>query len=176
MLGKSFDKNIWWLRCSFRWFYVLKKNRRERRTSRIPYRGHVVDKIKPPIKPSHRHRPRASSPKTIPRSVKIISKYKTVTECFLLNVTTLSYRPPKRMWEVNDWGGVPCDHYPWCIAPHCTDAWTCDLNVQAPPTSDNWWPSPENCSNFRIYYPSPFPLVLTAGGCWSTYRQRKLLS
>ena len=51
-------------------------------------------------------------------------------------------------------GGSSCEHYPWCIGPHCT----------GPPASDFWWPRLETCSNLLTWGP---PLVLTSGGyCW----------
>ena len=58
--------------------------------------------------------------------------------------------------------GSPCDHYPWCIGPHCRalprhqtirngstpSPWT---SYMWPPASDIWWPSLEICSNLLIW-------------------------
>ena len=43
--------------------------------------------------------------------------------------------------------GSPCDHYPWCIGPHCTAPSTSDLRIPptpwtsdpGPPGNDIWW-------------------------------------
>ena len=80
------------------------------------------------------------------------------------------------------WGRVPCDHYPWSIAPHCTGHQTWDLTVQGPPgpkfcpgppTGNIWWPSLETCS--KLFTSGAPSLVLTSGGYWSTYGQHKLV-
>ena len=72
--------------------------------------------------------------------------------------------------------GFSCDHYPWCIGPHCTDPPAPGLALSTsshgtslckdplalgpsldmaphytgPATSDIWWPSLETCSNLFI--------------------------
>ena len=44
--------------------------------------------------------------------------------------------------------GVPWDHYPWCIIPHCTGP--------SPSASDIWWPTLETCSKlFTSKTPPP---------------------
>ena len=64
--------------------------------------------------------------------------------------------------------GAPCDHYPWCIGPHCitpsahylTPPRTWDLTVFLPsPTSDIWWPSLKTCSNLFTSGPPPPPVL-----------------
>ena len=79
--------------------------------------------------------------------------------------------------------GVSCDHYPWCIGPHCTgpplyktitthasDIWwprleTCsNCSPEDPLISDIWWP---RCVHLRAH--TPTPPVLTSGGWLLTY-------
>ena len=86
--------------------------------------------------------------------------------------STHYYRPPTKLWECNVFthvclfirGGSLCNHYPWCIGPHCTtpsqpsqapppkishhQIWD---PLASPPTGDIWWPSLETCSNVFIW-------------------------
>ena len=43
-------------------------------------------------------------------------------------------------------GSSPCDHYLWCIGPHCT---------YPSPTTDIWQSSVETCSNLFTWGPTP---------------------
>ena len=71
---------------------------------------------------------------------------------------------------------VPCDHYPWCIGPHCTDPCPfctgTHLCTGFTPRSDIWWPRQDTCSNLFTW---GSPMVLTSGGgyCRSIYSQCK---
>ena len=58
----------------------------------------------------------------------------------------------------NKGGGVPCDHYPWSIGPHCTASsprhQTWHLPSSPSPATDIWWSSLETCCSLEDL-PSP---------------------
>ena len=78
--------------------------------------------------------------------------------------TPIYYCPPTKLREGNVFshvslsarGGFPCDHYSWCIGPHCTrllSSWTWDSTVQPPPRT--WDLTTEGLPRHRTSQYSP---------------------
>ena len=58
--------------------------------------------------------------------------------------------------------GFPCDHYPWCIGPHCTGllqpgSWSPRTSDMGPSASDIYWPLLQTCSNLITSGPACTP-------------------
>ena len=50
-------------------------------------------------------------------------------------------------WWTSGCKKILCDHYPWCIGPHCTAPPPHTWDLRDPPASAIWWPSLETYSN-----------------------------
>ena len=82
-------------------------------------------------------------------------------------------------------GAFPCDHYPWCIGPHCP--WSppdigppppllqalpwphSDMGhgtLQAIAATDIWWSVLETCSGLFTWGPPTSSMELTSSGYW----------
>ena len=57
--------------------------------------------------------------------------------------------------------GVPCDHYPWCIGPHCTGPFSSSVPY---PGCQKWDPPAPTHPDIRFYPPAPARLLMPFGG------------
>ena len=95
------------------------------------------------------------------------------------------YRPPKKLWEGNDFTcvclfmvGYTCDHYTWCIGPHCTapspghSPWHQTWNLPCPPITFGlqWHPVVITGDLFKLVHlktssPQKWHLVMAIEAC-----------
>ena len=107
----------------------------------------------------------------------------------LLQVGNYTYRPPMKLREGKVFTGVclsfyaggrgsPCDHYPWCIEPHCTGPLPSPgpLQDMGTPLPRSWPPPDVGHGDLLVTSVQAAPPVLTSGDDRSTFRSTGMLS